>query len=86
MAGVTVLLLHGLGGDHRGLRELADALDGADVSTSWITSSPTFGRFSWIASTRRANASTPCGRRTRLPRGLPSGPGLAAFEAVLSSW
>ena len=36
MAGVTsargtVLLLHGLGGDHRGLRELADALDGVDV-------------------------------------------------------
>ena len=28
---VTVLLLHGLGGDHRGLRELADALDGVDV-------------------------------------------------------
>jgi pimeloyl-ACP methyl ester carboxylesterase len=31
VAGVTVLLLHGLGGDHRGLRELADALDGVDV-------------------------------------------------------
>jgi pimeloyl-ACP methyl ester carboxylesterase len=28
---VTVLLLHGLGGDRRGLRELADALDGVDV-------------------------------------------------------
>jgi pimeloyl-ACP methyl ester carboxylesterase len=28
---LTVLLLHGLGGDHRGLRELADALDGVDV-------------------------------------------------------
>ena len=27
----TVLLLHGLGGDHRGLKELADALDGVDV-------------------------------------------------------
>jgi pimeloyl-ACP methyl ester carboxylesterase len=30
-AGLTVLLLHGLGGDRRGLRELADALDGVDV-------------------------------------------------------
>ena len=28
---LTVLLLHGLGGDHRGLKELADALDGVDV-------------------------------------------------------
>ena len=31
MARVTVLLLHGLGGDRRGLRELADALDDVDV-------------------------------------------------------
>lgn len=30
-ARVTVLLLHGLGGDHRGLRELADALGDVDV-------------------------------------------------------
>jgi pimeloyl-ACP methyl ester carboxylesterase len=28
---IAVLLLHGLGGDRRGLRELADALDGVDV-------------------------------------------------------
>ncbi|MFC0437318.1 alpha/beta fold hydrolase [Kutzneria buriramensis] len=28
---LTVLLLHGLGGDRRGLRELADALDGVEV-------------------------------------------------------
>ena len=52
-------------------------------SASWMTSRPTLGRFSWMASTRRANASTPCGRRTRLPRGLPSGPGLAALRGAL---